>query len=181
MSGSWSTLKKGIAIALGLLLAADLALMYFLWDASRQGPEAMRAERERLALQAKLLRGDVQRGTAIRASLPQVGKDCDDFYRGSFLDASTGYSEVESDLGSIASKAGVKTSGFTFKQDEIKDRGVTQISIGTSVEAGYPELIAFINGLERSKNFYLVDSLHLSSATAGQIRLDISLHTYFRT
>lgn len=181
MNGTWQTWKKGIGAALALLLVADLALAFFLWETSRQGPEAMRAQRDRLAIQAKLLRADVQRGEKIRASLPQVGTDCDAFYNGSFLNAATGYSEIELDLDAIAAKAGVKTSGFSFRQKDVKDRGVTEISISTGVDADYASVIEFINGLERSKNFYLVDDLHLGSASAGAIRLEIQLHTYFRT
>jgi hypothetical protein len=75
----------------------------------------------------------------------------------------------------------VKTSGFSFKQTDVKGRGVTEISIGTSVEADYPAVIQFINGLERSKYFYLLDDLQLGSASSGAIRLQIGLHTYFRT
>ncbi|MGD1210960.1 MAG: GspMb/PilO family protein [Candidatus Acidiferrales bacterium] len=181
INGAWQTWKKWIGAALVLLLVADLALAFFLWETSRQGPEALRAQRDRLAIQAKLLRADIQRGEKIRASLPRVGMDCDAFYNGSFLNAATGYSQIESDLGAIASKAGVKTPGFSFRQKDVKDRGVTEISISTSVDADYPAVIQFINGLERSKNFYLVDDLRLGSATAGAIRLEIQLHTYFRT
>ena len=101
-------------------------------------PSELRAERDRLATQAKLLKADVARGEKIRASLPQVGKDCDSFYQQSFLDPITGYSDIETDLDAIAAKANVKTTGFTFKQKEVKDRGVTEISIGTSVDADYP-------------------------------------------
>jgi Tfp pilus assembly protein PilO len=178
---AWQTWKKCAAVALALLVAADLALALFLVTMSRQRPDAMRAERDRLAMQARLLRADVVRGDKIRSSLPQVGKDCDAFYRGSFLDAATGYSRIEADLSGIASKAGVKTPGFTFKQKDIKERGVSEISITTSVTADYPQVIDFINGLERSKNLYLLDSLELASATPGGIRLQLTLHTYFRT
>lgn len=183
-NGNWQTWKRSTAIALTLLLLADVALAVFLWNASRQGPETLRAERDRLALQAKLLRADLRRGETIRASLPQVGIDCDTFYRQSFLDSKMGYSQIESDLGAVATKANVRTPALSFQQKEIKDRGVTEISIKTAVEADYPSVIRFINGLERSKNFYLVDELHLASAapsTPGMIRLEIVLHTYFRT
>jgi len=181
MTGNWRTWKISIGIALGLLLLVDVALVVFLWNGSRQGPDVLRAERNRLALQAKLLKADLKRGDSIRASLPQVGKDCDAFYRNSFLDEKTGYSQIESDLGSIAQKANVRTAELSFQQKPIEGRGVNEISIKTSVEADYPSLVRFINGLERSKNFYLVDELHLASATVGGIRLEIEMHTYFRT
>ena len=108
-------------------------------------------------------------------------KDCDTFYQQSFLDSPTGYSRIEGDLDDIAKKSGVRISGYTFKQKVIKERGVTEIEITTNFDADYPAVIQFINGLERSKNFYLLDSLRLTSASTGGIRLDLDLHTYFRT
>src|SRR5579871_3882193 len=141
--------KIWVSAAVGLLLVADLALVFLLVQLSRQSPDAMRAERDHLAIQDRLLKADVARGQKIRASLPQVGKDCDDFYRHSFLDAATGYSSVETDLGAIAAKAGLKTSGLTFKTTPVKDRGVTEVTISPGVGGDYPRVIQFVNGLER--------------------------------
>jgi Tfp pilus assembly protein PilO len=177
----WQTWKTWISIALAVPLVLDLGLAVYLLQAGRQNPQAMRTERDQLARQAKLLRADVLRGQRIRASLPQAAADRDAFYKDSFLGAATGYSRIDSDLGEIASKAGVKTSGFSFKEKPIKDRGVTEISISTSLDADYPAVIQFINGLERSKNFYLLDHLQLASGSTGGLRLEIELHTYFRT
>jgi len=178
---TWRSWKTWVGIALGLVLALDLGLAGYLWRASFRQPEALRTERDHLALQAKKLKADVDRGDKIRADLPQAGKECDAFYQQSFLDSLTGYSRIESDLGEIAAKSGVRISGYTFKQKELRNRGVTEIEITTTLDADYPAVIQFINGLERSKNFYLLDSLHLSSVSTGGIRLDLDLHTYFRT
>lgn len=175
---SW---KTWTGAALALLLLADLGLAIFLWQSNRQGPEEMHAELARLQLESKLLKADIARAGKIRASLPQVGKDCDAFYRQSFLDPVSGYSDIETDLDSIASKAGVKNTGFGFKQKDVKDRGVTQITINTTVEAPYPAVIAFIDGLERSKYFYLVDEVEMTSGENATIRLQLGLHTFFRT
>jgi Type II secretion system (T2SS), protein M subtype b len=180
-TGNWQVWKRSVGVALGLLLFVDAALVAFLWNGSRQRPDVLRSQRDQLSLQAKLLRADIKRGETIRASLPQVGKDCDTFYDESFLDAKTGYSRIESDLDSIAQKANVKTPALSFKQKSIEGRGVTEISINTAVDADYPSVIRFINGLERSRNFYLVDDLHLASANPGTIQLEITMHTYFRT
>jgi hypothetical protein len=178
---SWQSWKTWVGVALGLVLALDLALAGYLWHASSEQPLALRAQRDALALQAKKLRADVDRGSKIRALLPQAGKDCDAFYQQSFLDSATGYSRIEADLGEIASKSGVKVSGYTFKQKDVKDRGVTEIQMTLNLDAEYPAIIQFINGLERSKNFYLLDGLRLTSASTGGIRLDLDLHTFFRT
>ncbi len=178
-SSSW---RKYVAAVVTLLFVVDFALAVFIWQGGREGPETKRRQRDRLELQAKLLKADVERGEKIKASLPQVGQDCDGFYKENFLPASTGYSAVLAELTDITHKAGLKTGGVTFQQKELKGHGVTQIAMKTTVEGDYPALIQFIHALERSKNFYLLDNLTLASggSTAG-IKLNLDLRTFFRT
>jgi Tfp pilus assembly protein PilO len=180
-TSTWTITKRLTAGALALLLAADIGLVVFLWRNSQQSPAEVRAQLDRLSLQAKLRRAEVARGDKIRASLSQVGKDCDQFYHDTFLDKASGYSALDADLGSIAAKAGLHMSGTNYKEAEVKGRGVTEISISTGVEGSYSSIIQFINGLEQSKNFYLLNDLHLTSAKAGAIKLELALRTYFRS
>jgi Tfp pilus assembly protein PilO len=178
-SSSW---RKYVAAIVSLLFVADFALALFIWQGGREGPETKRRQRDRLELQAKLLKADVERGEKIKASLPQVGKDCDGFYKENFLPASSGYSAVLAELTDITHKAGLKTGGVTFQQKELKGHGVTQIAMKTTVEGDYPALIQFIHALERSKNFYLLDNLTLASGgSAAGIKLNLDLRTFFRT
>ncbi len=173
--------KKWLTIALAVPLVLDLGLAVYLWRGGRGNPREIRAEVNHLTTEAKLLQADVDRGERIRSSLPQAGKDADSFYQDSFLDASTGYSRIESDLGAIAAQAGVRTSGFAFKEKPTKESGVTQISVTTSVEADYPAVVKFINGIERAKNFYLLDQMQINSVSTGGLSLELELHAFFRT
>jgi len=98
---SLSPWKKYVTAVLSLLFAVDVALAFFVWQGGREGPETKRRQRDHLALQAKLLKADVERGEKIKASLPQVGKDCDGFYKADFLPASAGYSAILGELTEI--------------------------------------------------------------------------------
>lgn len=178
---NWQAWRKWIGAGVGVLLVAGLVVAVLLWQLKREGGAAMQAQRNSLATQAKLLRADVARGESIREHLPAVGRECDRFYKERFLPATTAYSEIESDLAHIAAKAGLKTSGISFQQKEVKDRGVTQIQIVATVEGPYTAILQLISGLERSKNFYSLDNLELDSASSGGIRLRLQLNTYFRT
>ena len=62
-------------------------------------------------------------------------------------------------------------------------RGVNDVAISANVEGNYTSLVTFIDGLEHSKYFYLLKDLRLDSAATpgGGIRLQLELHTYFRT
>ncbi len=177
-SQQWKKLVRGV---LAVLLAVDVILVGVIWRAAKSAPEGQRVERDRLQAQAKLLAADVKRAEAIKAHLSEVGHDADRFYQDSLLGASAGYSEVVADLGTIAAHSGLKTSLVSFRPTDLKSRGVTEIQITAGVEGDYPSLIHFINGLERSKNFYLLDSLTLQSASTGAIKLSLELRTYFRS
>lgn len=190
MKMSWRILKRVIIAALVILFAADIGLVYLSWQNTREGEASMRAERDRLALLAKSLKGDVARGERIRASMSGVTSEYDTFYRSDFQSAADGYSAIEADLGSLAVKSSVKSSGVTFDQKEVKGRGVEEIKISETVEGDYPSIIKFIKGLEQSKYFYLLSDLKLDLASTGGpvagnpgslIRLHLELRTYFKT
>jgi Tfp pilus assembly protein PilO len=181
MTQPWRILKKWITWAIVALFVLDLGLIYITWRSSPEAVAAMQDQRDKLKDQAKKLRGDVARGDRIRGSLGQAQKDYDSFYKTAFLSPQDGYSSIETDLTTLASKAGLRTNGIQFQQKEVKDRGVTDISISETVEGDYPAIIQFINGLDRSKYFYLLKDLKLDAANTGGIRLQLELHTYFRT
>jgi Tfp pilus assembly protein PilO len=180
LNGTRKFWKHWIGGALALLLLLDVILVFILWQSAQAGPQAMRQERVRLQTEARLLKADIDRAKAIQQRMPDVGKECDRFYQEDLLPASAGYSALVADLGEIASKAGLRTSGLSFKQRDLKERGVTEVDIEASVEGDYPAIIHFINGLERSKNFYLMNDLGLDSQSTGGIRLKLGLRTYFR-
>jgi Tfp pilus assembly protein PilO len=181
MNKTWPRWKIGTVTFVGLIVLADIFFGMALWQAGREGPAEMALRRAQLARTAQELQADVERGQKIKASIPQVGKDCDDFYKSAFLDSRTVYSTVDSDITELASKTGVKTNGFTFKARPVPDRNASELDISMSVNGDYGSLLKFVNGIERSKNFYFLNQLELGEAAASGIRLQLVLHTYFRT
>jgi Tfp pilus assembly protein PilO len=176
---NWKTL---VLTGLGVLLAADILLAVVIVKSSSVSPEQARIEHDNLQTQARLLDADVARAERIKTKLEDVGKKSDTFYKEELPSSEKGYSDVEIDLGSIAEKAGLKTSLLGFHQKEIKDRGVTEIQITAAVEGDYSSLLKFVDGIERSEKFYLLDGLTLASGSAGgEIKLNLTLRTFFRT
>lgn len=176
---NWKTL---VLAALGVMLAVDVLLAGLILKSSAVSPEQARMERDNLQAQAKLLDVDVARAQRIKAELADVEKKSDKFYQGELPSSASGYSDVEIDLGEIAEKAGLKTSLLGYHQKEIKDRGVTEIQITAAVEGDYASLLKFVDGIERSEKFYLLDGLTLASGSAGgEIKLNLTLRTFFRS
>ena len=92
-----------------------------------------------------------------------------------------GYSAISADLGDIAKKSGLQVDSTHFRQKSVEKHGVDEITIGLTMEGAYPALVNFINSLEKSNNFYVLDSLTLDSTTGGTLRLSLQVRTYFRS
>ena len=58
---------------------------------------------------------------------------------------------------------------------------MVEIEISTVVDGDYASLVRFINGLEHSNNFYVLDNLALAAGSAGVLKLNLQLRTYFRS
>ncbi len=80
-----------------------------------------------------------------------------------------------------SSQYALPASSVMFKQRDIEKRGIAEVELTTTVDGDYPSLVRFINGLERSQNLYLLDSLSLVAGQEGRIKLNVSMRTYFRS
>lgn len=181
LRGKWPAWKVWIASGIGVLVLADVILCLVLWQMARQAPAEMATRRNQLAETAADLKRDNAHGEQIRAQLAQAGTESSKFYEDSFMDSKTVYSTVDSDIGAIAAKAGVKITGLQNHPTAVPNWNLSELDIGMTVEGPYPALLQFISGIERSTNFYFLNQLQLNSAGPNGIRLQLDLHTYFRT
>ena len=168
--------RWGLIVVLGLdvlLLAFNLKLN----QAPRIAPDQMK----RLELMEKSYRADNARLEKFRTELPADEKQWDEFFTTHFRPAGAGYSAVSEDLGQLSHSAGLRTDTISFHQHTADARGLMEIDISTAVEGDYESLVNFLDKLEHSDHFYVLDGLALASSSAGKIRLNIQLRTYFRT
>ena len=173
--------KSIIRWALAVVLLLDVALLVVNWRASAADPRELQRQLQAVKRQRDLYAADVDRAKAIRQSMPAVQRQGNEFFSQELRQASTGYSSIAADLGAIAKEAGLQTSNMTFRQREILNRGVIEVEVAAVVEGDYPRVVRFINGLERSRNFYVLDNLMLASSTGGSLKLNLQLRTYFRS
>jgi Tfp pilus assembly protein PilO len=175
--------RRAILLGLILLIAADVALVVYSWNvASAAHPERDLAV---LTRNRDLLRADIARAQDIRSKIPAIQKDCDKFEQ-SLYPVSAGYSSVSSELGAIAKKAGLELESGSFRQNDLKGRGLTEVEIEAVVSGSYGGVVRFLNGLQRSSNVYAVQGLSAKSETnrqgsTGEVRVTMHIKTYFRT
>jgi Tfp pilus assembly protein PilO len=173
--------KTIIRVILGIVVAVDIVLVGINWQmaAANRTPQS---ELITLKRQHALMAADITRAETIRATLPAVEQQCDSFFHQNFRPVSSGYSSVISDFGSLTRGAGLQAGNLSFHQHDADKRGVTEVDINTVVDGDYNSVVGFINDLQHSDTFYVLDGLSLaSSGSGGQLKLNLQLHTYFRS
>jgi type IV pilus assembly protein PilO len=165
---------------LGLVLVADLALAGVNWKMAA-APRDPDAELHTLRQQRALLAADIARAKKIRAELGDVERDGTAFFQKEIAPAQSGYSAVSANLGDLARVSGVRTSNITYRTGMPDKRGVIEIEIGATVSGDYANIVRFINGLEHSDTFYVLDSLSLGAGSVGSLGLNLHLRTFFRS
>jgi hypothetical protein len=171
--------KKIVRWGLGIILALDVflaAVNFRLGQSPRIAPD----EIKRLDMLEKSYRADNARLDKFRVELPADEKQWDEFFMTHFRPAGAGYSAVSEDLGQLSHSAGLRTDTITFHQHNPDARGLIEVEIATAVEGDYASLVNFLDKLEHSDHFYVLDGLALASSSAGKVRLNIQLRTYFR-
>lgn len=175
--------KRIILVVVGLLLAADLGLAIYSWRLS-SSPQTPQKEFDAQAIKLGVLNNDIQSAQYIKNNMPATRKDCEKFEQS--LPASiTGYSSLTSELDEVAKKSGLQIVTLTNRQKDLPNRGMAEVTIEATVSGDYGSVVRFLNGLQRSQRFYVVDALALATdaqtqAASGPIRVALHLRTYFR-
>jgi len=182
MSRDFKVQKRLILSTLCVVLLGDLVLGVVSWRFNRElaSPQMVLAQAR---LREKTLDAAVQRALKIRKSYPEVAKQCDDFEK-ALRPVSEEYSSILTDLGVLAKKAGLETEGKTFRETDLKERGLAEVSVEMTVAGNYASIVQFINELQRTENFYVLEELSLASEakTSGNgLKLTLHLKTYFRS
>jgi Tfp pilus assembly protein PilO len=165
-------------VAFVLILDAALIAANYRLTAS---PEATADQVRLLRRRRDMMAADIRRAADIRKSLPDVQTQTSNFYEKDLRPATAGYSSVLQDLDRLAHEAGLEITSKHFREKGVEKRGVDEVSITISMSGAYPALVSFINGLERSGSFYLLDNLSLESKSEGKLNLNLELRTYFRS
>jgi len=165
---------------LAVILLADVVLIGVRWRIN-SSTHVQPGDLNRLGMLEKQYRADNTRLERFRTELPADEKEWDQFFTTHFHPAGAGYSAISEDLGDLSRSAGLRSDTISFHQHTPDARGLVEVDINTAVEGDYDSLVQFLNKLEHSENFYVLDSLALASSSQGKLRLNVQLRTYFRT
>jgi len=175
--------KRAILVVLGLLIAGDIGLAVYSWQLS-SSPHTPQKEFDAQTVKLGILKNDIKSAQYIRDNMPATRKDCEKFEQ-SLPAESTSSSSITAELDEVAKKADLQIVNLAFKQKEVPNRGMIEETIEATVSGDYGSVVRFVNGLQRSQRFYVLDGLVLGTdaraqAASGSVRVGVHIRTYLR-
>ena len=90
-----------------------------------------------------------------------------------------GFADVATELGKLRERSGVRLSRVQYLT-AAPANGLTEVRLDAAVTGGYKPLALFINGLERDRSFFQIQSITLNGQQGGQVSLRLRISTFLR-
>lgn len=165
-----------LKIAIGALVLIDAVAVAMLVTPLAGMREARQQELRQLWQQVKSREFAPWRG--LDKKIPHAKQQIDQFYAQRFP---TEESAISAELGRVQSETGVRVTGVRYTVKDAPIEGLQRVEIAANFSGDYLQLVRFINSLERSKLFFLVDGVDLGSEQNGVVALQIKVETYLRS
>ena len=169
--------RKQLKMTLAILGGVDLvaAILYF----SPLVGSAQSRQLQRNQLQAELTTKTHQ--VAPLKDLPQkielAKQQIADFYKNRFPSQN---SQIYGELGKVAADTGVKIEQVRYKPADNSSNGLQPIEMEADLSGTYTSLAHFINALERSEMFFVINSVTFTGEPQGPVKLSVKLETYLK-
>lgn len=167
---TWHYVGFGILLVLAIGLAVRLGLDWAATDTrSVDALAGKQVELKAMDLQTAPLRGLDKR---VGASREQI----QDFYKKRIA---PNYSSFATRIGELEVKSGVRQSRAQYTQGP-PGADLTEISIDAGISGAYPDIMRFVNGLERDPMFFVIRGMQLTGQQGGLVNLRLRVSTWMR-
>jgi type IV pilus assembly protein PilO len=89
------------------------------------------------------------------------------------------YSSISTRVGELEVDSGVRLSRMQYTQGPPGD-DLTEITLDTGISGEYPQIMRFINSLERDQTFFVIRAMALTSQQGGLVNLRLRVSTWLR-
>jgi type IV pilus assembly protein PilO len=163
---SWSSPEVLVRASLGVLLFANLIAAGFAFHWWGDSPQSLESRIEDTRRQIIVARGQLTRSKALAAKIALAREQGGSFLGSYMTPRKSTYSTILGELTHMAETAGVRS----------KDATIT-----AGYEATYPNLLKFVNLLDRSERFLIIESLTAAPQSGtGNLLVSIKLDTFVR-
>jgi Tfp pilus assembly protein PilO len=170
--------RRKVKIALATLALVDVAAILIYFSPLIGSETGRQAHLQQLWQELQQKTREVVPLRGLDQKIPVAQKQIEQFYKQRFPAQD---SDISDNLGKLANESGVKIASVKYAMKDPEEMGLQRVEIEADLDGGYLQLVRFINSLERSQTFFLVNSVQLGGEQAGVVRLQMKMETYLRT
>jgi type IV pilus assembly protein PilO len=170
--------RRHIFVILAVLLALDVLAAVVLLTPLAGASAARQQEFDNVRRQVQAKMKVVIPPDQVQVRVDEARKQIDAFYKDRLA---SGSSALTSELGKLAAGSGVKLNSAHYEEMDSDLPGLRHLRITANVTGDYLQEVKFINSVERSKMFFIVDNVNLAEQQAGVVRLGVTLESYLRS
>jgi len=89
------------------------------------------------------------------------------------------YSSIESSIDELQLQSGVRLSRLQYTQGP-PGSNLTEISMDAGISGDYPQIMRFVNSLERDKTFFVIRAMALTGQQGGLVNLRLRVSTWLK-
>ncbi len=170
--------RKNVKITLGVMALVDIAAIALYFSPLIGTEASRRAQLSDLWRELQQKTREVAPLNGLDKKIPAAQQQIVQFYKDRM--PGTDSSIVES-IGKLATEAGVQPGTIKYDMKDPESLGLQRVLIEADLSGGYLQLVRFINALERSQMFFIVDSVTLGGEQNGIVKLQLKMETYLKT
>lgn len=157
-----------------LVLAVGLAVRFGLDWAATNGRSADALAGKQIELKAMDLQTAPLRGLDKRVD--ESRSQIEEFYKKRIP---PNYSSIATRVGELQVKSEVRLSRLLYTQNP-PGPDLTEISLEFGISGSYPQIMRFINSLERDQTFFAIRAMALTGQQGGLVNLRLRVSTWLR-
>jgi type IV pilus assembly protein PilO len=172
------TRKRMQAVMIGLLVV-DAIVIAFLFSPLTSSPEIRKHDLEQAQNDLQLRHKEYEPLMGMDEKLKNAEKQLNTFYNNRLPEKN---SAIATELGKLAEQSKIRITQATYENKPSDMPNLTEVDIGANLEGDYTGLVKFINGMERDKMFFIVESVGLSGdQSGGGVRLALRAQTFLKS
>jgi Tfp pilus assembly protein PilO len=162
-------------LILGFLLLGNLIAFYFVLYPLGGSPEELDQQLQALVSQASAQRKSLDRLRMLTTKVEGAREQAGGFELANFTDRRVVYSTLVNEITQAAETAGIKLKDHALQNEEIEgSETLGMITVNANYEGTYGDLLNFVNRLDRSERFVIIDSL-AATPQQGSNQLNVTM------
>ena len=156
-------------IAIGTLVAANIAAFFLLVKPVGGSASDLESQLANLQIQTKRQQLSVRTGRNLVAKLEGARAEHEKFMETYFMDRRTMSSTILSEIKNSAAAAGLTPKEHSFGFEPVEGtENLGMMTITANYEGTYANLVKFVNLIDRSKRFLIIDNIQAAPQQQGE-------------